>query len=108
MIAAGADLVADDRVILTAAAKGVTAAAPKTIAGLIEARGIGLLRAAQAEGPVEVRLAVDLAHDESERLPPERTITVMGQRVPLLRRVAAPHFAAALILFLKSGRLPQQ
>lgn len=103
LMALGAQLVADDQVILEAGPGGVTAIVPDPISGLIEARGIGILTATPA-GPVRLGLAVDLDHAESERLPPRRETRLLGQSVPLLYRVDASHFAASLIQFLAHGR----
>ena len=44
LMALGADLVSDDRTELLAEADALTARAPATIQGLIEARGVGLMR----------------------------------------------------------------
>lgn len=103
MMALGATLVADDRVALRRSGDAVTATAPPTISGLIEARGLGLLHADPA-GPVPVFALLDLDRDETDRLPPARHRDLLGRPVPLLFRVDAPHFPAALFQFLKTGR----
>ncbi len=99
LMARGAVLVADDRTVLTRAAETVSAAPPPTIAGMIEARGLGLLRVPYATD-IPVTAVVDLDADESERLPPRRTTALLGRQVVLYRRVKGAHFAAALILAL--------
>lgn len=99
----GAQLVADDRTILTRQKDLVFASSPATIRGLIEARGIGLLKA-QAAPPTPVLAQVDLERAETARLPEPRKVELLGQSVPLLCRVDAPHFAAALMQYLKAGR----
>ena len=64
-----ARLVADDRVILTAANGRLLADVPAALAGLIELRGVGLLRRSFV-APVVIRLVVDLVPAESvSRLP---------------------------------------
>jgi serine kinase of HPr protein (carbohydrate metabolism regulator) len=64
-----ARLVADDRVILTAANGRLLADVPAAIAGLIELRRVGLLRRSFV-APVVIRLVVDLVPAESvSRLP---------------------------------------
>ena len=103
MMALGAALVADDRVALRRAGDAVLAGAPPAIAGLIEARGLGLLHADPA-GPVPVFALLDLDRTEPDRLPPARETDLLGQSVPLLWRVEAPHFPAALVQFLRTGR----
>jgi UPF0042 nucleotide-binding protein len=63
----GWQLVADDRVVLTPDAHGrLLASAPATLAGRIEARGVGLLHVAACAGPVPLALVLDLS------CPPER------------------------------------
>lgn len=74
LLDAGFDLVADDRVILD----GACASAPPEIAGMIEARGLGLLRVPHRTSPVRVALHVELhgalhvalTPDQGPRLPP--------------------------------------
>lgn len=102
LLALGGTLVSDDRVRLARAAGSVHASAPDAITGMIEARGVGLLRAPAAQATLA--LAVDLDAEESQRLPPWREIDLLGCSLPLLRRVSAPHFAPAIVLFLRHGR----
>lgn len=104
LMALGAQLVADDRTRLTLRAGAVFAASPEAIRGRIEARGIGLLNADPA-APAPVVLAVDLALRETERMPPARHITLLGQKVRLLHDPGTAHFPAALMLYLRGGRL---
>lgn len=101
-LALGATLVADDRTCLTLQDGALTAEAPEAIRGMIEARGVGILSAPAIRA--EVVLAVDLDKEEADRLPPQRKVELMGQSVPLLRRVEGPHFAAAVLQLLKHGR----
>ncbi|TDK46727.1 HPr kinase/phosphorylase [Antarcticimicrobium luteum] len=103
LMALGAALVADDRVALQRDGGRVMASAPAAIAGLIEARGLGLLHAAPA-GPTPVFALLDLDRDEPDRLPPARRIDLLGQSVILLWRVDAPHFPAALAQYLRTGQ----
>ena len=99
MIALGAALVADDRTVLTAAGGVLRAAPPAAIAGVIEARGIGLLRLPHA-ADVPVAAVADLGAAETARLPPLRTTALLGHEVALYRRVAGAHVASALLLAL--------
>ncbi|AVO39790.1 serine kinase [Pukyongiella litopenaei] len=103
MMGLGAALVADDRVWLTRDAGQVIATAPQATAGLIEARGVGILRA-DALGSAPVVLVADLERTETDRLPHPRTTVLLGCRLPLLFRVDGPHFAPALVQYLKAGR----
>lgn len=104
MMALGATLVADDRVILEARGGDVWASPPDPIAGLIEMRGIGLLHA-PFRAPVKLCLVVDLASEEVDRLPPQRHMTVLDTEIDLLHRVDSPYFDAGVIHFLRFGRL---
>ena len=80
LIGRGAALVADDRVELgPARGRRWSPARPSAIAGLIEARGVGLLRLpAVPEAPLA--LAVDLDRPPAARMPHPVTITYLGRR----------------------------
>jgi HPr kinase/phosphorylase len=103
LIALGARLVADDAVLLRRAEGEVLARAPAATRGLVEARGVGLLRAEPLDD-VPLALVVDLSQTETERLPPHRTTTLLGVELPLLHKVASPHFSAAIRQYLAGGR----
>ncbi|WP_425046742.1 hypothetical protein [Primorskyibacter sp. S87] len=70
---------------------------------MIEARGVGLLKATPV-APVSIHAAVDLDVEEDQRLPKPHKITILGQSLPLFRRVKSPHYAVALMQYLKAGR----
>lgn len=93
-IGAGALLVADDRVDLSVRDGVLIGSAPERLAGLLEVRGVGLVRMAHAaEAPVG--LAVDLVPArEIERLPSAQSIDFIGFSVP--RWALAPFEASAL------------
>ncbi|SEP81883.1 HPr kinase/phosphorylase [Thalassovita taeanensis] len=103
LMAMGAILVADDRTCLWRQGDMLLADAPDTIRGQIEARFVGIL-GAEAEGPAEVALWVDLDQIEDQRLPEVRHKTVLGVCCPLVHNVQAQHFPAAILQFLKVGR----
>ena len=103
LMAFGAELVADDQVDLSRAGPIVQARAPATIAGQIEARGVGILRA-EPRPMAEIVAVADLAQREEARLPPDRSIRLLGCEHPLFHKVDAPHFAAAVLQYLKGGR----
>lgn len=92
----------DDRTIVTRDGNTLTARAPEPIAGLIEARGIGVLNA-PAAGPTPITLSVDLSEPETKRLPPVHSVPVLDLPLRCLRRVDAPHFPAAILLCLSHG-----
>ncbi len=88
-----ARLVADDRVHLEALGGRLLARTPEALAGLIEVRGVGLLRVAHEPCAV-IGLVVDLAAPGAERLPStnERTTEIHGislPRLPIARDAAA-------------------
>ena len=103
LMALGAQLVADDRVIVAAEGGRIVAQAPKTIARRIEARFVGILNA-DAAGRVPLALVVDLDIDETERLPPHRSKKILGIPLPLLHNAGTRHFPAAILQYLKAGR----
>lgn len=105
LMALGADLVADDRTVLTRCGSRLCTAAPAALLGRIEARGLGILAAPVREGPVPLGAAVDLAQSESERLPPFRSVTFLGVRVDLVLVRSEPYFPAALRHYMLHGRV---
>ena len=80
-----AQLVADDRVALSAVNGRLIAAAPAQIAGMIELRGSGILRVPHEPFAV-VGLIADLAATDAERVPASGalTVTTLGVRLPRL------------------------
>jgi HPr kinase/phosphorylase len=89
-----ARLVADDRVLLQASHGRLLVRPPPTLAGLIEVRGLGLMRLAY-EASAVVGLVVDLAAADAVRLPEPagRRIEINGIALP---RLAVASGAAAL------------
>lgn len=102
MMGLGATLIADDQTIIWRKGNTLWARAPEVISDLIEARGIGLLKAETQ--PAEVVVVVDLDTIEPDRLPPARTITLLDLSVPLLQKVDNAAWPAALAQYLTSGR----
>ena len=103
LMAFGCVLVADDLVRLDARDAILTAQAAKPLHA-IEARGIGIL-AAPLLDVTPLTLAVDLDQRETERLPPVRQATWLGISVPLVHISAFPPFPAAILHYLKHGRV---
>lgn len=103
LIALGATLVADDRVVVSRDGGYVRLSAPDAIRGRIEARGVGILNAATAQD-APLAAVVDLDTAESERLPPHRVTNIMGVAVALIHNCAHPSFPAALRQYLIAGR----
>lgn len=98
LMALGAELVADDIVLLSRVGDRLRAAAPPRLAGMIEARGIGLLDAPHRDG-VLLSLAIDLDHMETQRLPQRRRTVLHGVPLDFILRpdpLSAGVIAAAL------------
>ncbi|MDW4500532.1 HPr kinase/phosphatase C-terminal domain-containing protein [Sulfitobacter sp. D35] len=103
LMALGAQLVADDRTIVARQGDAILATAPDTIRGLIEARGVGLLKAHHVSS-IRLALVVDLSRTETDRLPRAHRHTVQGVELPCLHNVEATHFTAAIVQYLRAGR----
>lgn len=100
LMALGADLVADDRTQVTRDMDQVIANVPETIAGQIEARGVGILNV-DAAGPTALGLVVDLSQTETQRLPLAHTHEVLGVPLPCLHNAVGVHFPSAILLYMK-------
>ena len=98
LMALGGALVADDRTQVSwdPARNRLMTGAPPTLPHAIEARGIGLLPAALAVSTPLWRV-VDLGVRETERLPPDRFIQILGHKVALLHGAGNAHLAYALV-----------
>lgn len=103
LLAAGATLVADDRVLISRRGDRLVAGAPPGLPAAIEARGIGLIAVPLAP-PTPLRLVVDLASKAEERLPPKRAITYLAVEIELLFGGGHPFLALALTSLLRQGR----
>ena len=103
LIALGARLVADDLTRLILVDGHLVAQAPPRLAGVIEARGVGLLQADyQASAPV--RLLVDMGREETRRLPHIHVTELLGVGCETIYKSGAPHFAAAIKVLSTGGR----
>lgn len=106
MVASGARLVADDQVILTRKGDDIVATCPKGFAGLIEARGIGLLTVPHADTAI-VDVIVDMEQTELHRLPPERKNEILGLMINIIYGRDNPVLEAGLMALLQTGRSEQ-
>lgn len=97
LIGRGGALVADDRVMLERRGRAVVARAPATIAGLIEARGVGLLRVPSVSEAV-VTLAVDLERRPEARMPQREAITYLGMSIVLIPGRDVPNLDLVLTI----------
>ncbi|MCW8915131.1 MAG: HPr kinase/phosphatase C-terminal domain-containing protein [Magnetovibrio sp.] len=83
LIEDGAGLVADDYTELTSDGKTLNANAPKAIQGMLEVRGIGIVRMGCVPR-AEVKALFDLVPlADIERLPDPQTETLLGIDIPL-------------------------
>jgi HPr kinase/phosphorylase len=103
-------LVADDQVVLTAEAGRLRLAAPPALHGMLEVRGLGILRdlPVAADPPPALRLAIHLVPPEAvPRLPEPRAWVCDGVAVPALSlhgRDAAAPAKLAMALAVATGR----
>ncbi len=92
LIDGGALLIADDRVDVFIKGGVAFARAPGNIAGLIEVRGVGVVRLEHISD-VRIALCVDLVQpDAVARLPEVETVEIAGVQI---RRLALDPFAAS-------------
>lgn len=84
LIGRGWRLLADDYAHVFASGGALYATAPDTIAGRIEARGVGVVGAC-ALGLARLVLLIELTDGNVERLPEPETRTLAGVALPVLR-----------------------
>ncbi len=107
LIPAAAQLVGDDRVIVSPASGQLRVEAPETIRGKLEVRGMGIIKVPYVAS-ANLALVVELvAPGAVERLPdPLPTRRFMGVSIPLLR--LAPFEPAAAVKLLLALSLATQ
>ncbi|MDB5393470.1 MAG: putative HPr kinase/phosphorylase, regulates carbohydrate metabolism [Rhodospirillales bacterium] len=94
-IAEGARLIADDQVALARSGENVIASAPSALHGMIEIRGLGIMRV-EAAAEAEIALVADLVDAASlERLPDRRHCEILDVELPWL--ALAPFQSSALV-----------
>lgn len=107
LIDAGAQLVADDQVLLSAQGGALYARAPRSIAGMIEVRGLGLLTMAYRR-LARLVLALDLDLPPARRLPePEMRPfagALAGTSLPCLPAAGDGAFPRAVAQYIRSAR----
>ncbi|HML09993.1 MAG TPA: HPr kinase/phosphatase C-terminal domain-containing protein [Stellaceae bacterium] len=93
LIDAGAELVADDYSQLQRQGDAIVVRAPATISGLIEARGVGIVKV-QALDVAPLALIADMvAPQHVERMPEPGSETIFGLAIPVV--AIAPFEASA-------------
>ena len=87
LVEAGARLVADDQTVLTRRGDALVGRAPASLRGLIEVRGVGIVRlpAARLAASARILWLVDLVDDDVDRLPEPASEVVLGVVLSLLR-----------------------
>lgn len=103
LMAFGARLVADDRTLVRRGPAGLVATAPAALSGLIEARGVGLLRA-EPLAEALLAFAVDLDSAPEARMPHPREITLLDIQLELISGRDVPNLDATLIQLLRCGK----
>jgi HPr kinase/phosphorylase len=96
LIEAGARLVADDQTALIRQGKSLVGSPPGTLAGLLEVRGIGIVKVGRARllARVPIALLVDLVSpDQIERMPDRARETLLDIDLPVVK--LAPFEASA-------------
>lgn len=105
LMALGCDLVADDQVRLQPRDGAIIATAPERLSGLVEARGIGLMRM-HAVDSARLLLAVDLDREAAARLPQPELFCITDACIPLIAGQNRPILPYVLMAGLRSGDTP--
>ena len=96
LVEGGSRLVADDQTALVREGRGLVATPPGTLAGLLEVRGVGIVKLGRSQLLVRATIAllVDLVPpDRIERLPDRARETLFGVDLPVV--ALAPFEASA-------------
>ena len=84
-LAEGFRLVADDRTLLFVSGGRLFGRAPAPLRGLMEARGVGLLRVDALDfAPVDLWVRCKMSPGEVERLPDPASEILLGVRLPVM------------------------
>lgn len=103
LIARGAHLISDDRTVVRPGSPPVLGP-PPALAGLIEARGVGLIRT-ECWTDVPLTLLVDLDRGPQSRLPEPHAERLHGWVVPLIMGKGCPGLADTLSVLVQNGQL---
>ena len=103
LLSRGGTLVSDDRTRISRSGEDLVASVPTEAGrGLIEARGVGILRVpCMPEAPL--RLAVDLDRAPDARLPERGALTLLGREIDLIRGAGLGNLGAVIHLLLTKG-----
>lgn len=100
LMARGGILIADDRVVITATDGGPLLSCPEPLRGLIEARGVGVLKVAAATAPIPLRLVVQITGHPLPRMPDETKTNVAGYEIDLISTHHGRDAASMVMLLL--------
>ena len=103
LLGLGATLVADDRTEIHVENAGIRAQSPNNIAGLIEARSLGIMKIPYL-AKTDIRAMVDLDQVEASRLPIADSRLLLGVSIPCLKRIENTAFPSMLLHYLMYGR----
>ena len=101
LLEAGGRLIADDQTHLAKVGRGLIATPPQSLAGLIEVRGIGIVKLGRGQllARAPLALLVDLVRpDQVERMPEPVREKVLGIDLP---KVALAPFEASIVTKLR-------
>lgn len=99
----GAQLIADDRVRLCALNGHLVASPVPQLEGVVELRGLGLVKCKDVAHSHPIHLVVELDETVDARLPEKQTREFLGVAVPYLRALPVPMLSAAsLLLYLRA------
>ncbi len=103
LIDGGAHLVADDRVDLAVRNGFLTASAPAALAGMIEVRGLGVMRMSAVPRTFISLIIVLVERDAVERMPEPMTCRLLGVEAPLMHLHGKSASAAAWVRLAVDG-----
>lgn len=93
LIDAGATLIGDDQIIIDKQRRGLTVRAPEALQGLVEIRGMGIVRMPSTSS-VPLHLVISLHATPVPRLPEQGLATYLGVTIPSI--VLDPFSASAV------------
>lgn len=106
LIDAGAVLIADDQVRLSLVGDRLHAGPPACLAGLIELRGMGIMRVPFEEGLLDLVIDLQASSLAAEPLPEPATISWLGIDLPKIALdAAAPSAVARIKMTLNAERI---
>lgn len=100
----GAELIGDDQLLLTAEGQGLIASPAPTIAGVMEVRGLGLIRRSYVPSHhLHIAVKFITAADHTPSAPAASELAIAGVSLPVHPLPASPPVGAAgLLLFLRA------